>query len=130
MQFTGFLVVVPPRTHPIHCLVDLPVDHIAGLVERVVPPLMSGGHVVLHERFDPQRFLRDASEHGVNFIQGEITQWLRCVDLPEFDEVDLSAVEVCFAGAAAPPALVRRVCARFRPRSRHGACRRPRAASS
>jgi acyl-CoA synthetase (AMP-forming)/AMP-acid ligase II len=113
MQLTGFLERLP-LTHPIHCLVDVPVDHIAGLVERVMPPLMTGGHVVLHERFDPVRFLSDAVEHRVNFIQGEITQWLRCVDLPEFGQLDFSAVEVCnFAGAAAPPALVRILCERF-----------------
>ncbi|MEA2312079.1 MAG: hypothetical protein QOE28_2047, partial [Solirubrobacteraceae bacterium] len=113
MQFTGFLERLP-LSHPIHCLADLPVDHVGGLVERVVPPLMTGGHIVLHERFDPVRFLTDAGEHGVNFIQGEVTQWLRCVELPEFEQVDLSAIEVClFAGAAAPPALVKILCERF-----------------
>jgi fatty-acyl-CoA synthase len=112
-QFTGFLERLP-LSYPVHCLVDLPVDHVAGLVERVVPPLMTGGHIVVHERFDPVRFLNDASEHEVNFIQGEVTQWLRCVPLPEFEQVDLSAVEVClFAGAAAPRALVRTLCERF-----------------
>jgi acyl-CoA synthetase (AMP-forming)/AMP-acid ligase II len=113
MQFTGFLERLP-LTPPIHCLVDLPVDHVAGLVERVVPPLMTGGHVVVHERFDPVRFLTDAGEHGITFIQGEVTQWLRCVGLPEFESTDLSAVEVCvFAGAAAPRELVRTLCERF-----------------
>ena len=113
LQFTGFLERLP-LNRPIHCLVDLPVDHVAGLVERVVPPMMTGGHVVVHERFDPVRFLTDASEHGVTFIQGEVTQWLRCVGLPEFEATDLSAVEVClFAGAAAPRELVRTLCERF-----------------
>ena len=99
---------------PIRCLIDLPVDHLGGLVERVLPPLLSGGAVVLHERFDAGAFLRDAARHRVTYLHGEVTQWLRCVALDAFDDADLSAVEVAlYTGAAAPAALLERLAARF-----------------
>jgi len=103
-----------PLTHPVNCLDDLPIDHLAGLVERVLPALLTGGHVVMHQRFDPQAFIRDAAAHRVNFLQAEVTQWLRCVAHPEFAAADLSCVEVAlYTGAAAPPALLETLCARF-----------------
>jgi acyl-CoA synthetase (AMP-forming)/AMP-acid ligase II len=104
-----------PLSHPVNCLNDLPTDHLSGLVERLVPTLLTGGHTVLRERFDPVAFLRQAVKHNVNFMQGEVTQWLRCVGLPEFRELDFSGVEVAlFVGAAPPPGLVAALCGRFR----------------
>ncbi len=83
-------------------------------MERVLPSLLTGGHVVMHPRFDPPAFIRDAAAHRVNFLQAEVTQWLRCVAQPEFAATDLSCVEVAlFTGAAAPPALLATLCARF-----------------
>lgn len=103
-----------PLSAPIHCLNDLPVDHIGGLVERLLPSLISGGAVVTHPRFSPQAFLRDTERHGITYLQGEVTQWLRCVQLDEFDDAKLDSVEVAlYAGAAAPPALLKRLAARF-----------------
>ena len=103
-----------PLSHPVRCLNDLPIDHLAGLVERLVPSLLTGGYVVLHERFDPVAFLKDAATHKINFMQGEVTQWLRCVPLPEFTYTDLSCVEVAlFVGAQAPHGLVATLCDRF-----------------
>jgi acyl-CoA synthetase (AMP-forming)/AMP-acid ligase II len=102
-----------PRA-PIRCLNDLPVDHLGGLVERVLPPLLTGGAVVLHERFDPRAFVHDACAHEVTCLHGEVTQWLRCVELDEFRELDLSSVEVAFyTGAAAPARLLEQLAARF-----------------
>jgi acyl-CoA synthetase (AMP-forming)/AMP-acid ligase II len=101
-------------SHPINCLNDLPIDHLGGLVERLIPSLLSGGTVVLHERFDATRFLSDAARHRVNFLQGEVTQWLRCVALDEFETADLSSVEVALiTGAAVPQHLLKTLCARF-----------------
>ena len=103
-----------PLSAPIRCLNDLPVDHIGGLVERLMPSLMSGGAVVIHPRFKPQAFLRDTERHGVTYLQGEVTQWLRCAQLDEFDDANLESVEVAlYAGAAAPPTLLQRLAARF-----------------
>jgi acyl-CoA synthetase (AMP-forming)/AMP-acid ligase II len=112
-SFRGLLEQLPLHG-PVNCLDDLPIDHLAGLVERVLPSILTGGHIVLHERFEPAAFLRDAAAHRINYLQGEVTQWLRCVELPEFSALDLSGVQtVLFTGAAAPPALVRRLCERF-----------------
>jgi acyl-CoA synthetase (AMP-forming)/AMP-acid ligase II len=103
-----------PLSAPIRCLNDLPVDHIAGLAERLLPSLVSGGAAVTHPRFNPQAFLGDAERHRVTYLQGEVTQWLRCVQLDEFDHANLESVEVAlYTGAAAPPALLKRLAARF-----------------
>lgn len=101
-------------TAPIRCLNDLPVDHLGGLVERVLPALLTGGAVVLHPRFDARAFLRDAARHRVTYLQAEVTQWLRCIELDEFRDADLTAVEVAlYTGAAAPVALLDTLLERF-----------------
>jgi acyl-CoA synthetase (AMP-forming)/AMP-acid ligase II len=101
-------------TAPVRCLNDLPVDHLGGLVERVLPSLLTGGAVVLHPRFDPRAFLCDAARHRVTYLQGEVTQWLRCIELDKFGTADLSAVEVAaYTGAAAPAGLLEKLLGRF-----------------
>ena len=79
-----------------------------------LPALAGGGTVVLMPKFDAHRFLELSERHRVGFAMLVPVQYRRILDLPDFDDFDLSGYVLKYATSAPfPEALKREVVARW-----------------
>jgi fatty-acyl-CoA synthase len=92
-----------------HHLNPMLLFHAGGLHALANPILYFGGQVTVLARFVPEQALRVMSESRVTHFNTIPAMFAAMSDLPEFDELDLSAMRLgVIAGAGAPPALLER----------------------
>jgi fatty-acyl-CoA synthase len=85
-----------PR-HPVY-LAAAPITH-SGVVP-VMPTLVRGGTVILHQRFDPGHWLRSVEQHRVSYALAVPTMIYALMDAGEPERYDLSTLETVVYGAA------------------------------
>jgi fatty-acyl-CoA synthase len=81
-----------------------PITHAAGM--HVVPTLLRGGTVFLHDKFDPERYLRTIESERISLCFGVPSMVYALLDHPALDSTDLSSLET-FLYAASPMAPAR-----------------------
>jgi fatty-acyl-CoA synthase len=75
-----------------------PITHAAGLM--VVPVLQRGGTVVLHDGFDPERFLQTIERERITMSFVVPTMAYALLDHPALDTTDTSSLQLLHYGAA------------------------------
>ena len=81
-----------------------PITHAAGM--HVVPTLLRGGTVYLHDKFDPEKYLRTIESERISLCFGVPSMVYALLDHPDLDRTDLSSLET-FLYAASPMAPAR-----------------------
>jgi acyl-CoA synthetase (AMP-forming)/AMP-acid ligase II len=66
-------------------LMPSPLAHVSGLLNSVLVPGTAGMNVVLMERWDPERGVKLAGEHGVSFMIGPPTLFLGMMEVPDYE---------------------------------------------
>jgi long-chain acyl-CoA synthetase len=97
-----------PAEHPTRLgtgrLINLtPWFHAMGVIGYLNGQVMSGATVVLHDRFDPVGYVRDAVRHRVTTIGGAPPVFVALLQVPGIAEADLSSVRGVSSGAAPLP---------------------------
>ncbi|HEX4248212.1 MAG TPA: AMP-binding protein [Pseudonocardia sp.] len=88
--------------------------HAMGTIASLNLPLLAGTTQVLHERFDPGRYLADAERFAVTGMGGAPPLFAALVRHPDFATRDLSSVRGVSSGAAPLPVeLIKAMRARF-----------------
>jgi fatty-acyl-CoA synthase len=75
-----------------------PITHAAGML--ITPTLMSGGCVILHRRFDPERWLADLSAERATLALLVPTMIYALLDHPRLGDTDFSSLETIMYGAS------------------------------
>ncbi len=78
-------------------LTSLPAPHVYGNV-AINSTLLSGGTVVLMERFDAARSISLMVEHGVTLFEGVPAMYSMLLSHPDLADADLSAMTRCTVG--------------------------------
>jgi long-chain acyl-CoA synthetase len=108
----GRLAVVPNPEQSVTLLIS-PLFHIAGL-GRMVVQIMTGGTCVCLSGFAPYRVVELMAQEGANDFMAVPSMLHILLETPGFDPGHLPNLERILWGAAPmPPALLRRVLARF-----------------
>ncbi len=95
---------------PVRLVNFLPINHIGCVGDLCCYALVAGGAIIFMEKYDPMESLRLLAEQNITCWGGVPTTIQMCVNLPNFDEYDLSSVQViAWSGAAAPAELVTRL---------------------
>lgn len=90
----------------------LPINHIGCVVDLTLPALDAGGTIVFLERFDATESLRVMERERVTFWASVPSVFQLQMAAPEFDAIDLSAVQlIVWEGAAMPEEWARRLAA-------------------
>jgi acyl-CoA synthetase (AMP-forming)/AMP-acid ligase II len=84
-------------------VVNFPIDHVACVADTCSTTLVKGGTIIFQERFDPEETVAAVAAERANVWGGIPTMLQLEMGLPNFEDYDLSAVEmVLWAGAALP----------------------------
>ena len=102
MALTALAEYELPRE--VRYLAASPITHAAGM--HVVPTLLRGGTVYLHDKFDPEKYLRTIESERISLCFGVPSMVYALLDHPDLDRTDLSSLET-FLYAASPMAPAR-----------------------
>jgi len=80
-----------------------PLFHVGGLCVVLLPTLMSGGHLVLHESFDALTFMQDVERYRVTTTFLVPAMMLFISQHERFAQADLSTLRLIVAGGAPVP---------------------------
>ncbi|HYX44719.1 MAG TPA: class I adenylate-forming enzyme family protein [Acidimicrobiales bacterium] len=106
MQF--FADALAPRPDDVH-LLFLPMAHVFGLRLSLIA-LLSGGRLVLLDRFTPAEALRLVTEEGVTILPGMPTHFTLLLDALDLGGHEVASLRWAVTAAAAlPRALVERI---------------------
>ncbi|MCV6625446.1 MAG: acyl--CoA ligase [Cellvibrionaceae bacterium] len=93
-----------------HFLVDkprvicsMPINHVACVADICSTTLVVGGTIVLQQRFVPSLYLQTIEREKINIWGGVPTMFLLQLNQPDFNDYDLSSVELVLWGGAAMP---------------------------
>lgn len=84
-------------------LVTLPLFHVGGLCILLLPALLSGAKIVLHERFSPLETLRSIEQDRVSVTILVPAQMAAMQGLPQWTTTDLSSLRVLAVGSSIIP---------------------------
>jgi fatty-acyl-CoA synthase len=102
MALTALAEYELPRE--VRYLAASPITHAAGM--HVVPTLLRGGTVYLHDKFDPERYLHTIESKRISLCFGVPSMVYALLDHTDLDRTDLSSLET-FLYAASPMAPAR-----------------------
>ncbi len=95
-------------------LLPFPLYQIGGMI-GVVGPLISGGKIILMERFDPVRMLESIQNERVTQVAGSPTMFRLMLANPAISRFDLSSLRrVTYGSEPCSPELARAIYERFR----------------
>ncbi|MCZ2836735.1 class I adenylate-forming enzyme family protein [Modestobacter sp. VKM Ac-2985] len=109
-----------PAEHPTRLgtatIINLtPWFHAMGVIGYLNGQVLSGATVVVHDRFDPARYVADAVRYRVTSIGGAPPVFVALLQVPGIAEADLSSVRGFSSGAAPLPVpLIERMAALVR----------------
>ncbi len=83
---------------------NLPINHVGAIGDICGRTMTGGGTIFFQERFSPLEMMRLIEAERIQIIAGVPTMLQMCVNHPEFDDIDLSSVELIAWGGAAMPA--------------------------
>jgi len=84
-------------------LVVAPIFHIGGLNVTTIVTLQKGGHVILHRSFDPGAALEAIQANSVTNMFGVPAMFLFMSQHPDFEDTDLTSLNVVVVGGAPVP---------------------------
>lgn len=87
-------------------LVVSPFFHIMGLCSILLRRMFGGEPIVLHQRFDAERFVSDIERKRIVGASGVPTMWIAIANLAGIEERDLSSLRSIGAGGAPMPVEV------------------------
>lgn len=88
--------------------------HAMGAIGYLNGMVMSGTTVVIHDRFDPAKYVEDAARYQVTSIGGAPPIFVALLQVPGIEQADLSSVRGISSGAAPLPVpLIERLRALF-----------------
>ncbi len=91
----------------------LPLFHVGGLNIQTLAALHTGATIYLHAGFDPNTVLRDLEEQAINLVVLVPAQLLALLDLPSWQEADLSSLRSITTGSTmVPKSLIETICQR------------------
>ncbi len=93
-------------THTDSAHILLPLFHTGGWNLLTLPLLHAGGTIIINKQFDPLLALKTIENEKTTFCFGAATIFKTMIDLPEFEEADLSSLRWVMAGAAPTPLSV------------------------
>ncbi len=80
-----------------------PMFHIGGLGVHSLPLFWVGGKNVIVPTFDPPAFLAAMAEYRVTIQFLVPAMWAALMRVPDFDQYDLSSLDMCISGGAPTP---------------------------
>lgn len=87
----------------------LPMFHVGGLCIQVLPALLAGGAVLLHQRFDPGLWLKDVATWRPDTSLLVPATMRALIDHPDWSSTDLSSLRFINSGSSVvPPTLIHR----------------------
>jgi acyl-CoA synthetase (AMP-forming)/AMP-acid ligase II len=87
-----------------------PINHVGCVIDCSTPTLAAGGTMVMMEQFDPRESLRLISEHKLTVWGSVPSVFQMQLAVPDFDQIDLSAVQlILWEGAAMPEEMIERL---------------------
>lgn len=91
-------------------VVAFPINHVAAVADTCATTLVKGGKIVFLPAFDPVETIRLTALERCTMIGGVPTMYQMQMSYPEFDDADLSSLElILWGGAAMPETLIRRL---------------------
>ncbi len=118
LDMTAYVTNQPPADPEIHekVLVSAPFFHVAGATTMTLA-IWSGRTLVILPQFTPEDWLRAVQQEGVTHAFVVPTMLKRIMEVPGFDDFDLSTLQSITYGAAPMPyEVVRKACDVFAPR--------------
>ncbi|MGD9265396.1 MAG: AMP-binding protein, partial [Lysobacterales bacterium] len=98
--------------NPIRAINFLPINHLGCVGDIACFTYVDGGTIVFMEQFDPAACLQVIQDEKVTFWGAVPTAFQLCLALPDFDDYDLSCLQlVIWGGAKAPTTLIRKLAA-------------------
>ena len=92
---------------------NLPINHVGAIGDICGRTLTGGGTIHFQEKFSPLDMMQTIEREGLNTIGGVPTMLQMCVAHPQFDEIDLTSVDlIAWGGAAMPADLLRTLMAK------------------
>lgn len=88
---------------PLKFLGALPLFHSFALTCTLLIPLLYGGTVVVHKRFNPRRALESVEREGVEVLLAVPSMYRLLLKAQEADPVDVSSVRIAVAGGEPLP---------------------------
>lgn len=89
-----------------------PINHVACVCDISTPVLAAGGTIVFMEQFNPSGSLKLIQDEGVTYWASVPSTFQMQTALPDFENYDLTSVQlIAWGGAAAPEPLIRRLLA-------------------
>lgn len=83
---------------------NLPINHVGAIGDICSRVMTGGGTIYFQEKFSPIDMMRLIEREQLNTIGGVPTMFQMCVSHPEFDNIDLTSVDLIAWGASAMPA--------------------------
>lgn len=94
----------------VRTLVPVPLFHVMGALNQLLPTCRVGGTTVIMAGFDVQRWVAAMAAERVDVVSAVPAIYWQALQLPEFATTDTSAVGwVVYGGAATPPSQVLRL---------------------
>ncbi len=81
----------------------MPFFHIAGACTGVLPPLITGGAMILMERWDPTAALELVERERVTVLSGIPTHFIDLINHPDLERYDRSSLRTGWIGGANNP---------------------------
>lgn len=88
---------------PLSMLNYLPINHIGCLGDISCFMLIGGGKIVFMEKFEPAESMQLVQDENITVWGGVPTSVQMCLSLENFDQYDLSSVQIIVFGGASPP---------------------------
>ncbi len=91
-------------------LLHMPMNHVAGATEGVVPALMIGATLVCMDHFHPVHTLQMVERERITGLGQVPTMFIMELGLPNFTDFNLTSLRrVIVGGAATPPAVMEKI---------------------
>jgi len=92
---------------------NLPINHVGAIGDISCRTMTGGGTLHFQEKFSPLDMMRTIERERLNTLAGVPTMLQMCVNHPEFDDIDLTSVDLlAWGGAAMPVDLLERLIAK------------------
>jgi long-chain acyl-CoA synthetase len=95
-------------------LLPVPFFHVTGCHSTMIPAFANGAKIVLMHKWNAETALQLIERERVTSMSGVPSMTWQLIESPDFESRDLSSLEgLSYGGAAAAPALARRIAALF-----------------
>jgi acyl-CoA synthetase (AMP-forming)/AMP-acid ligase II len=98
----------------VRTLVPVPLFHVMGALNQLLPTCRAGGTTVIMRGFDVPRWLDAIRSERINVVSAVPAIYWQALQHPDFDQLNTGGVGwVVYGGAATPPEQVRRLSSAF-----------------